>query len=244
MTDSLSIGALATRTGLTVRTLHHYDAIGLLVPSARTDAGHRRYSTDDVARLQQIASLRALGLGLAAIADLLDGPEADPVAVIERHVAVLDARIAEEERLRTQLKGLAAYVRARGDAGLDTLLSIIRHTTMIEKHYTPEQLDQLAQRREQVGDERIQQVQQEWAALFNAVDEHRQAGTDPSDPALRPFAEKAESLIAEFTGGDVGIRQSLDNAVQADKSAMYRTWGIAPELGDYYGRVMEAYHAA
>ncbi len=62
----LRIGELARRTGLSVRALHHYDAIGLLVPSARTDAGHRRYTAEDVARLQQIASLRALGLPLDA----------------------------------------------------------------------------------------------------------------------------------------------------------------------------------
>ena len=64
---TLRIGALARRTGLTVRALHHYDAIGLVRPSASTDAGHRRYTAADVARLQQVVSLRALGLPLDAV---------------------------------------------------------------------------------------------------------------------------------------------------------------------------------
>src|SRR6187402_3298664 len=56
------IGELARRTGLTVRTLHHYDEIGLLAPSYRTGAGHRLYTADDVTRLQMIVSLRQLDL--------------------------------------------------------------------------------------------------------------------------------------------------------------------------------------
>src|SRR5690606_32602363 len=116
-------------------------------------------------------------------------------------------------------------------------------TTMIEKHYTPEQLDALAQRREAVGEDRIREVQQAWADLFAEVDRHREAGTDPADPALGPLAERAEALIAAFTGGDAGIRQSLDNAGRADTASMYEAWGVSPDLGAYYGRVMAA-HAA
>ena len=53
----------------------------------------------------------------------------------------------------------------------------------------------------------------------------------------------AAFLIAEFTGGDAGIRRSLTNAVRADTASMYEAWGVSPELGAYYGRVMAA-HAA
>src|SRR5690606_13040928 len=89
---TLRIGELARRTGLTVRALHHYDAVGLLVPSARTAAGHRRYTAADVARLQQIASLRALGLPLDAIREALDGGGAEPRAILDRHLAHLRAQ--------------------------------------------------------------------------------------------------------------------------------------------------------
>ena len=66
------IGALARSTGLTVRALHHYDHIGLLTPSGRTDAGHRVYSAGDVARLYRISLLRRLGFPLGQIAAVLD----------------------------------------------------------------------------------------------------------------------------------------------------------------------------
>src|SRR5205809_357472 len=72
------VGELARATGLTVRTLHHYDGIGLLVPSARNHAGHRRYTDSDVRRLHQIVALRGFGLGLAEIREVLDVSGPDP----------------------------------------------------------------------------------------------------------------------------------------------------------------------
>ena len=61
------VGELAGQTGLTVRTLHYYDEIGLLSPSHRSDAGYRLYTAGDVVRLQQIRSLRHLGFALEEI---------------------------------------------------------------------------------------------------------------------------------------------------------------------------------
>src|SRR3954464_5955502 len=65
--EALKVGELARRTGLTTRTLHHYDEIGLLKPSLHTEAGHRLYTADDVARLQQVLSLRQLGFALEEV---------------------------------------------------------------------------------------------------------------------------------------------------------------------------------
>ena len=74
-----SVGEVARLAGVSVRTLHHYDEVGLLRPSDRSAAGYRVYSDDDLARLQHILGYRELGLGLDAIAAILDDPELDPV---------------------------------------------------------------------------------------------------------------------------------------------------------------------
>ena len=71
---ALRVGELAKRTGLTVRTLHHYESIGLLTPSGRTEAGYRLYAAADVARLGQIVGLRQLGLALDEIRECLTRP--------------------------------------------------------------------------------------------------------------------------------------------------------------------------
>jgi MerR family transcriptional regulator, thiopeptide resistance regulator len=74
MPESYRVGELAAVARVSVRTLHHYDAIGLLVPSERTPAGYRCYTAADVTRLQQILFYRELGFGLDAIAEMLAAP--------------------------------------------------------------------------------------------------------------------------------------------------------------------------
>ncbi|HEX6026010.1 MAG TPA: MerR family transcriptional regulator, partial [Solirubrobacter sp.] len=76
-TETYTVGALAEASGLTVRTLHHWDEIGLLRPAERAAAGHRRYSADDVRRLYRIIALRNLGLSLEQVGEALEreGPD-------------------------------------------------------------------------------------------------------------------------------------------------------------------------
>src|SRR3954452_24068121 len=97
------VGELAERTGLTVRTLHHYDAIGLLRPSGRTDSahgsGHRLYTAADVARLQQILSLKHLRFGLEQIREYLARPDYDPRRVVRMHLERVRGQAAELKRL-------------------------------------------------------------------------------------------------------------------------------------------------
>ncbi len=101
---------MAGFAGVTVRTLHHYDAIGLLVPSARSHAGHRRYSDADLDRLQQILFYRELGFPLEEVAALLDDPAADPRAHLRRQHDLLTARI---ERLQKMAAAVEQAMEAR-----------------------------------------------------------------------------------------------------------------------------------
>ncbi|MFL6001117.1 MAG: MerR family transcriptional regulator [Streptomyces sp.] len=94
-----SVGQVAGFAGVTVRTLHHYDDIGLLVPSERSHAGHRRYSDADLDRLQQILFYRELGFPLDEVAALLDDPAADPRAHLRRQHELLTARIEKLQKM-------------------------------------------------------------------------------------------------------------------------------------------------
>src|SRR6266446_7574448 len=98
------VGELARRTGLTVRTLHHYDAIGLLKPSLHTEAGYRLYTASDVARLQQVLSLRQLGFSLEEVRDCLDRRDFSPLDVIGLHVARLREQIELQRKLCERLE--------------------------------------------------------------------------------------------------------------------------------------------
>jgi len=96
---SYSVGQVAGFAGVTVRTLHHYDEIGLLAPSGRSHAGHRRYSDADLDRLQQILFYRELGFPLDEVAALLDDPDVDPRAHLRRQHDLLTARIEKLQKM-------------------------------------------------------------------------------------------------------------------------------------------------
>src|SRR3982750_4640187 len=87
--EALKVGELARRTGLSIRTLHHYDEIGLLKPSQHSETGYRLYTAGDVARLQRVLSLSQLGFSLDEIRGCLDGPGFSPLEVVDLHLARL-----------------------------------------------------------------------------------------------------------------------------------------------------------
>src|SRR3954451_21634123 len=98
----MNVGEVAALAGVTVRTLHHYDRIGLLSPSGRTAAGYRQYAPADLDRLHQVLLYRELGLPLEEVATLLDDPSADPEAHLRR----------QHRLLRDRLKRTSAMVEA------------------------------------------------------------------------------------------------------------------------------------
>jgi DNA-binding transcriptional MerR regulator len=207
--EPFKVGELAKRTGLTVRTLHHYDEIGLVRPSGHTEAGHRLYTGRDVGRLQQVLSLRQLGFSLEEIRDCLNRPGFSPIGVIRLQIARLREQIEREQALCLRLETIAAHLEQAGDVSTDDFLQTIEEMTMIENYYTPEQLESLKKRAELVGAERIQQVQNEWPVLIAAVRAHKEKGTEPTAPEVLELARRWVGLINEFTGGDTGIERSV-----------------------------------
>src|SRR5215475_6757316 len=137
----LKVGELAKRTGLTIRALHHYDEIGLLKPSLHTAAGHRLYTAAELARLQQVLSLRQLGFSLEQVRDCLDRPGFLPLEVIRLHVARLREQIELQRKLCEGLEALASCFQSAGEVSAEMFLQAIEVMTMIENYYTPEQLE-------------------------------------------------------------------------------------------------------
>jgi MerR family transcriptional regulator, thiopeptide resistance regulator len=106
----VNVGRVAALAGVTVRTLHHYDRIGLLSPSARTAAGYRRYTPSDLDRLHQVLVYRELGFPLEEIATLLDDPGADRAAHLRRQLALLRDRLGRTEAMVAAVeKEMEAY---------------------------------------------------------------------------------------------------------------------------------------
>ena len=228
------IGELARRTGLTVRTLHHYDAIGLLSPAERSGGGHRVYGEADVQRLYRIVSLRSLGFPLEAIAAALDRDGFDARTAVEEHLRGLEDQIERDRALRRTLRSLLDRL------GTDDFLTTIEEMTMHQRYYTPEQLEQLETRRRDLGDRAIKDVEREWGEIFATLRAEMEAGTDPADPRLRPIARRGRELVAMFTGGDPGVKQSLNEMWQNEDPAKLSRGMVDGEVMGYYAKVQAA----
>jgi DNA-binding transcriptional MerR regulator len=227
----MRIGELAAATGVTVRALRHYDEIGLLVPSQRTHAGYRLYGDEDVGRLFRIVALRGLGLSLDEVAAALGGH--DVRVVVQRRLAALDDQLAEGRRLRERL------ARVLDGASSQELMDAIERMTMYDRHYTPEQQEQLAERRAALGDEGMAAAEREWAELIAAARAEQEKGTDPSDPRVQELAARWRELVQRFTGGDPGLHDSLNSMYEAEGPERASRGAIDRGVMEYMGRAME-----
>jgi DNA-binding transcriptional MerR regulator len=230
----LTVGELASASGLTVRTLHHWDEIGLLPPAERSGAGHRRYSSEDVERLYRIVALRRLGLSLDQVGAALDVEGPNLHGAVAAHLARVKDELARLHRLEGILEALVDV------PSTDLMIDAIEVMTMSEQYYTPEQLAQLEERRKNLGGEGMAKAQQDWADLIAEMDAERAADTDPSDPRVQALADRWQDLIQQFTGGDPGITASLKRMYDEQGAPKASRGAMSPELSEYVQRVMAA----
>ena len=109
---ALTIGETAQLSKVSVRTLHHYDKLGILTPSARTDAGYRLYDTDDLERLHRVLVFRELGFSLTEIADIITDPDFDRTEALRAQRALLAEKARRTEAMLQAID--AALAAAEG----------------------------------------------------------------------------------------------------------------------------------
>jgi DNA-binding transcriptional MerR regulator len=193
----LKVGELARRSGLTVRTLHHFDQIGLLQPSARSAAGYRLYDRDDVARLHGIQALRHLGLPLKEIGPMLAaGGEAMPQTVA-RQIRALDHEIAQATALRDRLVVLMDRFSAGGQPEMGEWLASLSLMTTYARYFSTEEIRSI------VGN--WQSVRDEWAPLMARVRSLMDQGLPATDLQVQPLAQHWMGLIHHWLGGDFDL---------------------------------------
>jgi len=241
--EALRVGELARRTGLTIRALHHYDEIGLVRPSRHSEAGYRLYTSADIAPPKKGGWLRLLGFSLEEIRSCLEDAGFSPRDLLRQHIDRLKEKIALQRELCERLEGIAAHFRAAEDVSAEEFLQTIARMVMIENYYTPEQLEALKQRREELGEERINQSHTDWAELIAAVRAEKDRGTDPSDPKVVALANRWMALVNEFTGGDPGISQSLGRLWKEQGDTIVSQHGSQydpRDLSEYIGQAQAA----
>ena len=197
-----TVGEVAELAGVTVRTLHHYDELGLLSPSVRSEAGYRLYSFADLARLQEILIWRQLGFALSEIGALLDDPGYDRIGALERQRQLVDREVE-------RLSALAGAIEAALEAE--------RHGTRLEEEtmfdgFDPAEYEEEARGR--WGDTEAYQESArrtrsygdaEWAAIRAESEEIviglvllMRAGEPADGPRARALAERHREHISRW----------------------------------------------
>ncbi|MEV6705982.1 MerR family transcriptional regulator [Micromonospora wenchangensis] len=243
-----TVGQVAKAARVTVRTLHHYDGIGLLSPSGRTPAGYRRYDDADLERLQHIRFYRELGFPLEEIAVILDDPDADPAAHLRRQHDLLSGRIG---KLQEMVAAIEIAMEAR----------------RMEINLTPEERfevfgdadpeEHAEEARQRWGDTEAYRVSTRRAASYSKEDWLRikteqdnwgrrivaalTAGTPADSAEAMALAEEHRQLIVRwFYDCSYEVHTGLADMYLADPRFTAYYEKIAPGLAEY---LAEAIHA-
>jgi DNA-binding transcriptional MerR regulator len=237
----------AQRAGVTVRTLHHYDRLGLLKASRRSRAGYRLYSDPDLIRLEQIVVLKSIGLTLKETRELL-----------QRDRSALQEALARQQRVLTEKRRhIDQTIRAIGAArrALETesepnwtlFTRIIKEITMqnetdwTKQYYSDEAQAKVDARRHLWSPELQEKVTRQWNDLFRDIE--AALHEEPAGPVAQQLLARWRELVSAFTGGDPDIQQGL-NRMYTDMpnwpAERREKFGIRPEIQDFIMKALSA----
>lgn len=225
------IGELAAATGISVRTLHHYDHIGLLRPSARTEGGQRRYGERDLLRLQQIMTLRLLGFSLKEIATVLDQPHYDLVRSLGIQWGAIRMRIAALQQVEGVLYDLLGQYEASGVWSWQNALQVAaaahkgmeRQEEWMNQFLSDDERKDFEAWQGAFSPEEIKQGEERWAALV--ADMTANLNLAPTDPAAVALVERWDAMVEYTFQGHT-----------AWKGAVARQFQNNPDYGNFVPR--------
>jgi DNA-binding transcriptional MerR regulator len=232
--DTYRVQDFARLAGVTVRTLHHYDAAGLLTPPRATprdnpysDIKRREYRRADLLRLQQILTLKRMGFSLRAIKTILDDPAYDLARSLRIQAAALEAEIGRLQVAVYAIRSTIAALDAGGAIDWTQIAAIINGLSDADaadwraRYTTPEQRAWLGERAAQVSPDLIWQSAAAWREVYADFAAARDLAHD--DPAVQAIAARMHRLIALFTEGKPELEAALAAAYQdRDAPAAYR----------------------
>jgi DNA-binding transcriptional MerR regulator len=237
-----TIGDLAQRSGLTVRALHHYEKLGLLRPSGRTDAGYRLYGQADVQALHRILAYQQMGLALKDIGPLL-GPGAPPLAeLLARQIGIAQAELARQQNLLAMLQRVAERASAGGPDLTDHLLSLMALRRTYQRHFSEAELQKMLDAQNALGASGLARIKAEWATLLPALRLQMESGAGPRSAAVRTLA-KRWIAISKGVPDDEEVQRKA-RAMFAQRPELLQGTGLTLELLDFLDQAVAAAKAA
>lgn len=210
----LKVGELARRTGLTVRTLHHYDEIGLLAPSGRSEAGYRLYSQADVQRLHAIQTMRQMGLALGDIGELLAGDGVAPERIIGQQIRALDQQITQATELRARLTMLRDGLMAGAEPDMGNWLEALALMTTYGKYFSSAELKQIFVN--------WSLIEADWLIVKDLVRSAMDRQQPPDSPEVQALAYRWMALMLHWMGGDLDLLERWGHMFRTEPSTQGR----------------------
>jgi DNA-binding transcriptional MerR regulator len=215
---------VARFAGISVRTLHHYDSIGLLVPGARTAAGYRLYTDSDLVRLQQILIGRELGLSLEEVRRSLDDPDFDQKAALLDQRARLKDRARQTEAMIGAIDVALATLDGsleRGEMNMEDLFGGFKpsqHDEEARRRWgTSEAFVEAERRTKRYSPDDWKALQAEQAAVYDDAYSALKAGKSPSEAAVMDIAERHRMSIDRwFYPCSHGMHRGLASMYESD----------------------------
>ena len=221
----LKVGDLARRTGLTVRTLHHYDEIGLLKPSGRSEAGYRLYSQADVQRLHGIQTMRQMGLGLSDIGQLLEGDSMAPERIIGQQIRALDQQISQATELRGRLTMLRDGLMAGAEPDMGNWLEALALMTTYGKYFSSAELKQIFTK--------WSLIEADWLVVKDLVQSAMDRQLAPDTPEVQALAYRWMALMLHWMGGDMDLLERWGHMFRTEPTTHGRKHAPPGEMIEY-----------
>lgn len=192
-------------TGVSIRTLHHYDQIGLLVPKARSEAGYRLYDGGDILRLQQILLARELGLSLKEIRAALDDPNFDQRSSLLAHKRRLQDRLKHVQSMLSSVDAALAHLEQDNAEGFEKMSDLFQgfdpqkyEEEAAEKWGDGESYRIANQRTKNYSPAQWKTIREAQSAIYLALYAAKSAGEAPDGQKAMDLAERHRLLIAEY----------------------------------------------
>jgi DNA-binding transcriptional MerR regulator len=248
---SYTVHEVARMAGVSVRTLHHYDDIGLLEPSGRSEAGYRLYDEGDLFRLQQILFYRELELPLAAIRDELSRPDFDPVIALAGHRRLLQEKAERIARLLSTIDKTIA--RLGGGECMLTNEELYEGFTREEaERFEREAGERWGQTEAYAESKRrvARMTKGEWAAVRAEGEEidsllagAMRSGLGPTSPEVAALIGRKVGYLRHFYEPTAEIVEGLGAMYAGHPDFRSRYEALAPGLADFLKAAMAAYAA-
>ncbi|WAC57889.1 MerR family transcriptional regulator [Gordonia sp. SL306] len=245
---SRTVGAVARLTGVSVRTLHHYDQIGLVVPSDRTSVGYRVYDDADIERLHRVLTYRELGFSLEQIATLLDDPLVDASAQLrDQHDRLID-RInrlhrmvaAVEDMMDAKDNGIQLTAEEQAEIFGQDWPGDDYAAEAEERWGDSEAWEQSGKRTARFGKDDWRRIKAEGDALEAKLADALRSGVAPGSPEANALAEEHRAGINQFYDCGHEMHVNLANMYVADPRFTKHYDDVAPGLAHYVRDVIVA----